>query len=88
MNEFQGNIYRCPNCTRVTTNYPFGCRNKGCPVKKDMLWDSTYGVFVLFVLVFIMFSGLILLNRDYEKNKSSVPVTKELDFQRHRQYTK
>jgi len=87
MNEFQGNIYRCPNCTRVTTNYPFGCRQKDCPVKRDMLWDSTYGLFVLFVLVFVGIAGLILLNKEYGEKHTPIEQ-KELDFSKNKRYTK
>ncbi len=72
MNEFQGNIYRCPNCTRVTTNYPFGCRNKPCPVKKDMLWDMTYGSFVSLVFIFMVGLGTYLLFTNFAKEDKKV----------------
>jgi hypothetical protein len=95
MEEFGANFYRCPKCTRVTSNYPFGCRNKPCPVKKDMLWDMTYGTFVTFVMVFIFFVFFVIILTRYGGHPApavSLPnhpvVRKNLDFYPEPRYTK
>ncbi len=50
--------YKCPNCTRITDSYPFGCENENCPVKRDMMndiwWQLTVGFPLMIVAVAII----------------------------------
>lgn len=92
MEEFGANFYRCPKCTRVTSNYPFGCRNKPCPVKKDMLWDMTYGTFVMFIMVFIFFGFFFIMLSRYGGHPApavEIPTQKKvIDYYSFPRYTK
>jgi len=55
--------YRCKRCTRNTSNYPFGCPDEDCPVKRDMLndiyWDFTVGLPIFIVIIAVL--ALILI---------------------------
>jgi hypothetical protein len=51
--EIQGNFYRCQKCSRITQTYPLGCRERECPVKKDVMNDWTYGFFLAIFLMVV-----------------------------------
>ena len=53
--EIQGNFYRCQKCSRITQSYPLGCRERECPVKKDVINDWTYGTFLTIFLIVVFF---------------------------------
>lgn len=58
MNQFPSTIYRCKKCSRVTSTYPFGCKEEQCPVKKDIGNDIIFGIEVFIGAIVI--SSIIL----------------------------
>jgi hypothetical protein len=65
-------------------------------VKKDMLWDMTYGTFVTFVMVFIFGAFFFILLQRYGGHPAPAVVLpphppivkKQLDFYPEPRYTK
>lgn len=57
--------YKCTECTRYTSQYPFGCNEPECPIKRDMnndmYWSLTVGFPILLAIggafIFIMLIG-------------------------------
>lgn len=53
MNDFPSTVYNCKKCSRITSTYPFGCKEEQCPVKKDIGNDIIFGIeaFIGFIVI-------------------------------------
>jgi hypothetical protein len=51
--------YRCRKCSRTTSNYPFGCPEENCPVKRDVVNDWKFDISVGFPLLIVFLAGVM-----------------------------
>lgn len=48
-------VYVCRKCSRVTSTYPWGCMKPFCEVKRNLLGDVVWNLFIFFAVIAIVF---------------------------------
>lgn len=52
--------YKCNKCSRVTSGYPWGCWNTGCPIKLNVISDKISKILIsiitLAIFLFLLFA--------------------------------
>jgi hypothetical protein len=47
--------YRCRTCSRITSFYPWGCMKPFCEVKRNLLGDVIWNLFIFIAVISIIF---------------------------------